>query len=328
MTTVTFEEKGGTTLVVLHELYPSKEALDEAIASGSTGGWTEQVAAQLDVLIRPTLVRARDVGHVVNIRGRPPGSLRRGREPRRGRRLDDKTEALIRELEAQHPRHPILRCNVMVDGVLTTVRRCIDEGLVGGEGLRRRRQPDPGRRQRPALRAYGSCEAGRPDAVAPANVGKCREYLDEAAPRSRQPRRGRSSSHRLDPAARWITVRRGPAFFAYAANYLIDLRPRRSSSATTASRQAAPLAAKPHGRALGTHRVGSLSGPLIGRSPRYGTRPRCLALAGRTSAGSSRTFPSSTSPRLRTRRHLLAPVGLQATTMPGAVKHLPGRARR
>ncbi len=30
VTTVTFEEKGGTTLLVLHELYPSKEALDAA----------------------------------------------------------------------------------------------------------------------------------------------------------------------------------------------------------------------------------------------------------------------------------------------------------
>ena len=37
VSTVTFEEKGGTTLLVLHELYPSKQALDEAIASGSTG---------------------------------------------------------------------------------------------------------------------------------------------------------------------------------------------------------------------------------------------------------------------------------------------------
>src|ERR1051325_4607986 len=31
VTTVTFEEKGGKTLLVLRELYPSKEALDEAI---------------------------------------------------------------------------------------------------------------------------------------------------------------------------------------------------------------------------------------------------------------------------------------------------------
>src|SRR5580704_4714469 len=34
VTTVTFEEKGGTTLLVLHELHPSKEALDGAIGSG------------------------------------------------------------------------------------------------------------------------------------------------------------------------------------------------------------------------------------------------------------------------------------------------------
>jgi uncharacterized protein YndB with AHSA1/START domain len=37
VSTVTFEEKAGNTLVVMHELYPSKEALDEAIESGSTG---------------------------------------------------------------------------------------------------------------------------------------------------------------------------------------------------------------------------------------------------------------------------------------------------
>ena len=41
VTTVTFEEKGEKTLVVLHELYPSKEALDDAIASGSTSGMGE-----------------------------------------------------------------------------------------------------------------------------------------------------------------------------------------------------------------------------------------------------------------------------------------------
>jgi uncharacterized protein YndB with AHSA1/START domain len=34
VTTVTFEEKGGKTLLVLHELHPSKEAVDGAIASG------------------------------------------------------------------------------------------------------------------------------------------------------------------------------------------------------------------------------------------------------------------------------------------------------
>jgi uncharacterized protein YndB with AHSA1/START domain len=41
ITTVTFEEKGGKTLLVMRDLYPSKEALDGALASGSTGGMGE-----------------------------------------------------------------------------------------------------------------------------------------------------------------------------------------------------------------------------------------------------------------------------------------------
>ena len=43
VTTVTFQEKDGKTLVVVHDLYPSKAALDEAIASGSTSGMPEQL---------------------------------------------------------------------------------------------------------------------------------------------------------------------------------------------------------------------------------------------------------------------------------------------
>ena len=50
VTTVTFEERGGETLVVVSELYPSKEALDEAMASGSTSGWDEQFV-QLDAIL-------------------------------------------------------------------------------------------------------------------------------------------------------------------------------------------------------------------------------------------------------------------------------------
>src|SRR5215470_10858180 len=42
VTTVTFEERGGETLVVIHDLYPSKEALDEAMASGATG-WPDEM---------------------------------------------------------------------------------------------------------------------------------------------------------------------------------------------------------------------------------------------------------------------------------------------
>src|ERR1700721_2261215 len=40
VTTVTFEENAGKTLLVLHELYPSKEALDAAVA-GMEGGMPE-----------------------------------------------------------------------------------------------------------------------------------------------------------------------------------------------------------------------------------------------------------------------------------------------
>ena len=50
VTTVTFEEKGGKTLLVMHDLYPSKEALDAAIASGSTDGMGETFE-QLDELL-------------------------------------------------------------------------------------------------------------------------------------------------------------------------------------------------------------------------------------------------------------------------------------
>ena len=50
VTTVTFEEKDGQTLVVVHDLYPSKDALDDAIASESTGAWPEQFEA-LDGLL-------------------------------------------------------------------------------------------------------------------------------------------------------------------------------------------------------------------------------------------------------------------------------------
>jgi uncharacterized protein YndB with AHSA1/START domain len=50
VTTATFEEQAGKTLLVMHDLYPSKEALDAAIASGSTGGMSETLD-QLDELV-------------------------------------------------------------------------------------------------------------------------------------------------------------------------------------------------------------------------------------------------------------------------------------
>ena len=50
VTTVTFEERGVETLIVIQDVYPSKEALDRAIASGSTDGFSAQFE-QLDELL-------------------------------------------------------------------------------------------------------------------------------------------------------------------------------------------------------------------------------------------------------------------------------------
>jgi uncharacterized protein YndB with AHSA1/START domain len=50
VTTVIFEERGAETLVVMHDLYSSKEALDAAIASGSASGFGEAFE-QLDELL-------------------------------------------------------------------------------------------------------------------------------------------------------------------------------------------------------------------------------------------------------------------------------------
>ena len=50
VTTVTFEEDGGRTRLVVHDLYPSKDALDDAIATESIAGWAEMLD-QLDELL-------------------------------------------------------------------------------------------------------------------------------------------------------------------------------------------------------------------------------------------------------------------------------------
>jgi uncharacterized protein YndB with AHSA1/START domain len=49
VTTVTFEEQGGKTLLVVHDLYPTKEALDAA-GTGAADAMVETFA-QLDELL-------------------------------------------------------------------------------------------------------------------------------------------------------------------------------------------------------------------------------------------------------------------------------------
>ncbi len=55
ITTVTFEEKDGKTLLTVHNLFASKEALDEEIASGGTAALPETLD-QLEELLA-TMVR-------------------------------------------------------------------------------------------------------------------------------------------------------------------------------------------------------------------------------------------------------------------------------
>jgi uncharacterized protein YndB with AHSA1/START domain len=50
VTTVTFEEIAAGTRLVIHDRYPSKDALDAAMASGSTG-WNAESFDQLDELL-------------------------------------------------------------------------------------------------------------------------------------------------------------------------------------------------------------------------------------------------------------------------------------
>ena len=50
VTTVTFDERYGKTLVVVHDLYASKGALDAALASGATGAMPDQLE-QLDAFL-------------------------------------------------------------------------------------------------------------------------------------------------------------------------------------------------------------------------------------------------------------------------------------
>ena len=50
VTTVTFDEDQGRTRLVIRDRYPSKEALDDAVASGATS-WNPETFDQLDELL-------------------------------------------------------------------------------------------------------------------------------------------------------------------------------------------------------------------------------------------------------------------------------------
>jgi transposase len=124
----------------------------------------------------------------------------------------------------------------------TVLRRCIREGLVGGEGF----AVDASLIKADANRQKGiEGEKGLPRESSGRAVEEYLAVLDDAAfgaatevtPKFVSP---------ADPAARWTGAHGGQAFFAYSTNYLIDVEHAVivDVEATTAIRQAEVLAAK------------------------------------------------------------------------------------
>src|SRR5215813_9075008 len=124
----------------------------------------------------------------------------------------------------------------------TTVRRCIEEGLVGGEGF----AVDASLIKAEANRQKGvEGTKGLPPELTSRAIDEYLAVLDDAAfgaatevtPKFISP---------ADPAARWTGADGGQAFFASSTNYLIDVDHGIivDVEATTAIRQAEVLAAK------------------------------------------------------------------------------------
>ena len=102
----------------------------------------------------------------------------------------------------------------------TVLSRCMSEGLVGGEGFAvdaslikaeaNRERSVPG-------------DPGLPPEAASRAIDEYLAVLDDAAFGGATPVTPKFISP-VDPAARWTAANKGPAFFAYATNYLIDLK--------------------------------------------------------------------------------------------------------
>lgn len=123
----------------------------------------------------------------------------------------------------------------------TVVRRCMAEGLVGGEGF----AVDASQILADACRQR---DLGKNRDLEPAASRAVAEYLavlDDAAFGAATPVEPKSISP-VDPAARWTAAKGGAAVYAYCTNYLIDVDHAVivDVEATTAIRQAEVTAAK------------------------------------------------------------------------------------
>ncbi|ANI79222.1 hypothetical protein EP837_02828 [Sphingobium sp. EP60837] len=124
-----------------------------------------------------------------------------------------------------------------------TVTRCIEEGLVGGEGF----AVDASLIKAEANRQRGvPGEEGLPPDIGNHAAREYLEVLDAAAFGAASPVTPKYLSP-VDPAARWTSAHGGQAFFAYSTNYLIDLENAVivDVEATTAIRPAEVTAQRP-----------------------------------------------------------------------------------
>jgi transposase len=110
-------------------------------------------------------------------------------------------------------------CDLLRELFETVVRRCMAEGLVGGEGFAVDASliAADANRQRCVL---GS--DGLPPEAASRAIDEYLAVLDDAAFGAATPVTPKFISP-ADPASRWTGANKGLAFFAYATNYLIDL---------------------------------------------------------------------------------------------------------
>jgi transposase len=113
-------------------------------------------------------------------------------------------------------------CDLLRELFEATVRRCMTEGLVGGDGF----AVDASLIKADANKQRSAQGSEEVDWEAMATTRRSvREYLDtldEAAWGAASEVRPKFIS-KSDPAAQWTGALKGHAFFAYAANYLIDL---------------------------------------------------------------------------------------------------------
>ncbi|MDH5529624.1 MAG: IS1182 family transposase [Paracoccaceae bacterium] len=104
----------------------------------------------------------------------------------------------------------------------TTVARCIEEGLVSGQRLAVDAsliEADANKQNSTAKDEWDATSIDPADA--PRAVREYLDTLDEAAFGAASEVQPKFTSH-SDPASQWTAARKGPAFFAYSTNYLID----------------------------------------------------------------------------------------------------------